>query len=315
MSQLDNPQQYLTGGKISQWLKGLSPNQVLPPRGVLQVPYSENVLTLLNQLETTQLRCAVVVDSFGKVKGFVDALDVVYFILETLGWGKDIKTESYSNIFWKGQNFFSEGAGLLIDESGQDPYYFTSAFSTLYSIVQTLAQGVHRIAIVDNNTIKNVISQSDVVNLLVSRANFSGSIFEKSLIGSGLIPQDLIRNVKTVPQTATAQQALQFMKTNRYSGAPIVDDQGRLVCNFSATDIIHMKPAQFPALSLSVPDFISQIYGFIAPPVSIRPHDSVELLLYKFVAHKIHRIFVVDNQFKPIRVLTLTNVMQLLLQN
>jgi CBS domain-containing protein len=40
----------------------------------------------------------------------------------------------------------------------------------------------------------------------------------------------------------------------------------------------------------------------------------VEIILYKYVVHKVHRIYIVDDDMVPIGVITLTDIMRFLLE-
>lgn len=300
---------------FSDWLKGINVGQALPSRTVLQASFSENVLSLLLRLEANQMRCALVVDALSGVRGFVDAADVSAHILQTTQWGRKITEEQYGKLYWQGQRFFNDGTGLLVDGSKHDPYNWVSSFTSLYDAAQALARGVHRLAVVDNNTVNNILSQSDIISVILSRANFQGTKFEKTLSDVGLQPVGTASTVFSVNENAIAVDVLKLMFDKKISGVPVVDDTGRIVCNFSVTDLTHLKPSNFPSLSLNIIDFIKQLYGMIKPPVCIQRTDSVELLLYKFFVFKVHRVYVVDTSFKVNGVVTLTDVMQLLLKS
>ena len=47
-------------------------------------------------------------------------------------------------------------------------------------------------------------------------------------------------------------------------------------------------------------------------PVVIKPNDTLDTLLEKLKMHRIHRIFVVNDEYKPIGVVSLKDVLGLL---
>ncbi len=70
--------------------------------------------SLLQKLNNSALRCAIVYDTEKLFIGFVDALDIVTHVLQVTDWAKDVSEETYRSLEWQGQRFASETAGQLM---------------------------------------------------------------------------------------------------------------------------------------------------------------------------------------------------------
>jgi CBS domain-containing protein len=53
--------------------------------------------------------------------------------------------------------------------------------------------------------------------------------------------------------------------------------------------------------------------GKIKPPVVTTLGDTIETLMNKFVQHKVHRVYIVDNNMIPTGIISMTDIMQFLL--
>jgi len=285
-------------------------------RPLVKAQYFEEVSSLLKRMSESKVLSAVVIDSDPKigVVGFVDVLDLLVYVLDVADQNaKDITVESVENIKWEGQCFERQNIGTIINRSQTDPLYTISAKASLMEAVKLFAREIHRLAVVDDTTpehhIANIISQSDIVSLLASRGVYLGSKMEKSIVHAGITPL----GVCTVLDDVNVVAALRYMRDYRVNGVGVVDKAGRLISNFSASDLLGLTADNFGLLVLSVKEYLTRIHGFSKPPVYCTQSDSVELLLLKFAMHKVHRVYIVDKQMMPIGVITLTDIMQFLL--
>jgi CBS domain-containing protein len=283
---------------------------ILRPRDILVAPARENVESLLQRLRNNGLRSAVVYDTNSLFIGFVDASDIAVHILDVIHWTRDITTETFRSLDWQGQRFASEDSGNLMNLSNMNAFQTVSLQTPIRNVVELMANGYHRVAVVNEGTIVNVVSQWDVLLLILARIFFLGTEIEKTVAGSKLFSG---REVLVVPDSIDVIEALKFMYDNRISGLPLVDDNGRITQNFSTTDLLGLTAQNFPQLSLNLKDFLFRTYGYVKPPVVCRRTDSVESVLLKYSTYGVHRVYVVDDNFRPIGVITLTDVMRFLL--
>jgi len=100
----------------------------------------------------------------------------------------------------------------------------------------------------------------------------------------------------------------------------VVDDDGSLIGNFSASDLKGKGVTDYgegsdPFGSLIMPVFQFLKHGGMStfPVGTVKPTTAFSLVLLKLIAMRVHRLWVVDENSHPIGVITLTDVMQALL--
>jgi len=294
---------------LSELLATTPIRNILVPKTLLIVQARENVATLLQRLRESQLRCAIVYDTENLFIGFVDALDVASHVLNVTDWARDITQESFKILDWQAQRFVIESSGTLINSSNGNPFQTVSPDTLLRDAVSLMSTGIHRLAVVENGNLVNIISQWDVLMLMLARVSFLGTSMEKTVSDAGLVRSGLV----SVPDTTEVVEVIKYMYDNQISGVPLVDSTGKISGNFSATDLLNLTIVNFPLLALPVREFLLRINGFVKPPVVCKRTDTVECLFLKMACYGIHRVYVVDDYFVPTGVISLTDVMKFLL--
>lgn len=298
---------------ISDLLNSLTVGDVVTPKDILVVQARENVATLLQRLRDNRLRCAVVYDTEKLFLGFVDAFDVVTHVFNVTGWKGDISTETFQLLDWQAQKFAAEASGSIINISNADPFETITLETRLKEALDLLSRGIHRLAVVENGVLLNILSQWDILMLVLARISFLGTAVEKTLTEAKLVA-DNFNLMYSVPEDAGVVDALKYLNDNCISGVPLTDRTGKITGNFSVTDVLNLTFVNFPLLTLPINEFLFRIYGFVKPPVVCHKTDTVENVLLKFACFGIHRVYVVDESFRPIAVITLTDIMQFLLR-
>jgi CBS domain-containing protein len=102
------------------------------------------------------------------------------------------------------------------------------------------------------------------------------------------------------------------MAKHQVSGIAIVDEDGRLLSTFSTTDFTHLMavpgapsvPAElFLPLHISLLRQAAQSHRCQAP-VSVRTHDPLSAVVKKMAMFRVHRVWVVDGDDKPVGIIT-----------
>jgi len=279
-----------------------------PLKPILRVNSRERVGNLLNYLKQTKLRCCVVYDTENLFVGFVDATDIASYVIESTK-SEDLEDLSFSELYWEGQSFFFKPSGVLQNASSRNQMITISPTDTLSTAIRLFAEGFHRLAVVEGGNILNIISQSDIIRLLVARIRLLGTKAFQTLEDAGLVTH----NVEVITEGNSVIEALKFLKKKQLNGAPVIDDTGRMTYNFSTTDILPLNVDSFAWISLPVVEYLYKVYGTPKPPVICYPRDTLETLLLKFHAYGVHRVYLVDDNFMPTGVISATDVMIMLM--
>jgi CBS domain-containing protein len=281
-----------------------------PHRKLVTAKYNEEVTDLLKRLSDAHVLSAVVVDDQRPgVWGFVDVLDLLHCVVSVTSESKDITKESLRNVKWEGQCFGRQMSGMLVNISRSNPYETVSMDTPLMDAVKILSIDNHRVAVTEKERVLNILSQSDIVNFLATRGVYVGSKMMQPIVEAGLAPL----GVASVLDTVNVLDCIKFMAQHKLSAVPVVDKEGKIVSNFSASDLLGLNENNFQYLQHSVKDFLHKMHGFPKPPVTCTTTDTLESVLLRMVVHKVHRVYVVPPTMKPSGVISMTDIMQVLL--
>ncbi|KAJ8606925.1 hypothetical protein CTAYLR_008638 [Chrysophaeum taylorii] len=205
----------------------------------------------------------------------------------------------------------------------------------LADLLDMMWGGWHRVQLTAGEKTVRHVSQSDVLRFMASNLHLVAATREIST-AVRLLPRGILVTART---TDTALAALSKLPRHAVSAVPVVDDRGRLVGVFSASDLRHLDRANIRDLGLPVLDFIAThapknrhfrtllqrqptdddnddvVEPPQAPPLPYvcKPTDAFDLVLYKILALKVHRLFVVDDAFSPIGVVSMGDLMRIFL--
>uniref|UniRef100_A0A7R9W0V8 CBS domain-containing protein n=1 Tax=Chlamydomonas euryale TaxID=1486919 RepID=A0A7R9W0V8_9CHLO len=113
---------------------------------------------------------------------------------------------------------------------------------------------IHRMAIYDKDQrIRAVISQMDVVRFLASRLPQLGPLVERTVTELDLVQT----KIHTCPPETSAIVAMGLMQDEDVSSLAVVDHNGKVIGNFSVSELRTVLPGQFGALALPVGEFLA----------------------------------------------------------
>jgi len=192
--------------------------------------------------------------------------------------------------------------------------------TNLINVIQTFCtnyKDLHRLPMIDNHgKLIGVVSQSLLVTWLaphVTKFDFGKQTVGQ--LGLGLE----IKSVITVHKTDQVSVALQKIKDNSVSAVGVVDENGKLVGNFSASDIKYVGLSQTLKLSSStLADFLSALQlpkNGSDYPYTVTKNNHMTTVVKKFCDTKAHRLFVVDGHGAPIGVISLVDIIELFLRH
>lgn len=250
-----------------------------------------------------------------RIVGFVDVLDIAGYILSQ--WSRN-----YLNYYAldeerreeSREDFFNTAIRDLLNYSGVDFGYIIRDNATLSEVIEKLSAvgltRIHRLLVVDeHNQFVNILSQSDVVSFI----NQNIKLLPNDMGKKSVKELGLIHSAVMVSMGSSCYHALEVLYRNRFSGIAIVNFQGEITANLSASDLLGMNTSSFDYFSHSVLQFlINGTKSGLLEPVTCREGTTLTEVLNSVATKRIHRLHVVNHSNHPSGVITLTDIIQLL---
>jgi CBS domain-containing protein len=307
---------------MSSWIKQLwsTPVDEVKDRRALRplvsVDYQATVAETLMALATRNVHAVPVTAADNEVRGFVDVRDIVAALLTRISNGNVEQDWS----LWK-PDYFQEAAHLMNESVGQIVNFShidkLNCFSTSTALEEIAFQmaglRLHRVAIMQSDVLCSVLSISDLVNHIARNTDKCSTV--------GAIPVFNVLGLRKeapvcITEDKPAIAAFQQMYNNQVSGIAVVDGSGALVANFSATDVRYMmlgtETILPETLFLPIHMFLLKQTQMnpIRSPVSVTTGASLHIVVQKMALFRVHRVWVVDNDNKPIGVVTPFDVLK-----
>jgi len=276
---------------------------------LIMVDSESNVGDALNLLAKYHISAAPVFDrKHQTIIGAISTLDVVVWVVRTYAIAKN-ECENQQYITFDRTRLsteFNAPVGRAMTW-GLDPFWGIPGYESAdWAISNFFKWRFHRLPVVDNdNHVTGIVSQSDIVRFLHNNSKHLSNMMKRTLRELGLE----FGGVVSVNVREPLIKAFSCISDTQYTGIAIVDDQGRLVSNISASDLKGITDENFPQLNESLSNFISSPNKI--PPIKCTPDSTLGELIQKLVENRIHRVYIVDDDDTLLNVVTLTTVMQL----
>jgi len=299
-------------------LTNKSVEDVFLNRKILWVSTTVNLESVLKIMKDNNIISIPVMDLVqNSCLGVVDVLDIVTFIIERFPSVEKITAENLRNLEYSGIYFGREvQIGQLINYSrrniNQNIPSFVELKTPLLGLIDIFGQGVHRVPVLDKTSGKliNFISQSDLLRYFAENMYLIGTtafktIFEMNLVKGG---------VHYCKINAPFIFALAMIALKKVSALPVVDDNEIIRATVSASDLRGLGPQDFPNLLKSVADYLLISHPKSLFPITCKPTDTMEYVILKLAATKVHRLWCIDENGKILGILSITDVMKSFIQ-
>lgn len=298
----------------------------VPGRAVIEISSQETPLQGFSKLIDAHILSAPVYDEKSHAySGFLDVRDMVQFMLSYVEEQKKRAKRVEGSLRCNWHEIITVGTKLHTDAtrgmtvsylSRKHQFHPVSANETLLPVVQTLAKGLHRVPVVDEQgRVKHIISQSSIIQFVAKHAKaikpLLTATIESTKIGT--------RPVITVPDSSTAAEVFKTIATKNLSGIGVVDPHGKLVGNTSGSDMkMVLQSPKADLLELSIREYLVEIRRSqaktTAPIVTVQPSDTLQRVVAKLKATGMHRVFATDSDHRPLAVIAITDVLRALLK-
>jgi len=264
-----------------------------------------------------------------KYLGFVDVFDLM-----TLAVGVDVLTHIIPDSLLKKPRgdelrFAKEMTlGEMMGEapeSGFNPWCPVEEGAKFKDVVRLLASRARRIPVLSKTTgrVTQIISQSQICELLYQRVK-AGNVLSDTTPGSSGLG---LKSVYSVKESDQAREAFDMMVDKKVSSICIVDETGEILTAISTKDIRLLPRLEAAGLEknnlldLNVREFVglvrraTEIDGKShAACVTVELDTPLATVLGKLAATKMHRVYVIDAQRRPVGVISVSDVVVALAQ-
>jgi len=183
----------------------------------------------------------------------------------------------------------------------------------LNKLFDVFSVGVHRVLVSHKiYPTWSFVTQMDVIRYLKGQSYDSDTSLHKiwtqsiSSLKLGTDSKDLF----TFSSKHSAIRAFRYMlQRNELSALPIVDTDGKLIETLSASDFRSVSLENMKDTLLPVCDFLRKARGDVKQVVGTAD-EPLYSLVDKILFHGYHRIWIVDNEQRPIGVVSLTDIIK-----
>jgi len=163
-----------------------------------------------------------------------------------------------------------------------------------------------------DGSVVGIISQSDIIRFLSKNKSCLDPLRNRSLEKLGLLGE-----VVTVSAQEPVINVFSELYMRGITGMGVVDSNGKLIGNVSASDLRGLQWFDFASLTLSVQDFLTsakartvarECHSMHMRVVELHPSSTLEELITVFANSRVHRVYICEEKI-PVGVVTLTDVL------
>jgi len=289
------------------------------PKVIASITPNDNIETILQVLNNNKILSAPVCDlSTQTLVGILSMADIALALVPIIGH-QSMDRESLRQIEWNGEQFLQLTATKILSVSQifgkfNEINYPIKLSSPMTDVIRMFGKSVHRSPVLsEDGKLMNYLTQTELLQFLAQSMYLLGDTAALSVEALGLCN---FNKVIAVKGTDVVLDVVKLLSANSISAVPVVDDYGRLLANFSLSNLKGLKRETFSELLLPISDYlqlqrIKETETFISVdtnkalrPQTCKATDTFEATVYKIVSTRVHRLWVVDDQMKVIGVIS-----------
>jgi CBS domain-containing protein len=288
---------------------------------------NDSVASVMKKLKDNNISSVPVKDTgTSQFVGCIDILDIVTFVYTKFAKVSLLAQESYQQM----EDFANQKVGDILNISGRNHFHSIPYNLPLSDLLSKLTNpNIHRIAVTNESLdIVGFITQSKILEFFYqNRKNLEPSL--KKLLQENVDSWIMAQGpVQTISMKEFMIEACRKIWESQVTGIAVVDDDGKLVANVSASDLkkVHVLPIgelikdlyqpikQFLHIRADIRDKVMMAKLPRADPIFVSKDDTMEKVLESVYEKRIHRVFLVDDQKKPTSVISLGDLIARLLE-
>jgi len=292
----------------------------LLPRGrsVITTDTSEDLPSVFRKLVGANILSVPVLNQKKKYYGMLEMFDIVEYVTTLFSDLSSTKLVDLERMLVSERKFINATVKDVI----RSPYSkykshktFERGFS-LFTAWESLAlTGTNRIAILgESEEVIDIITPSMLIDFLWQNIEKIGDVVNRLVKDFIVEPTETL---STIRENTKAIVAFRDMVRREKSGLGVVNEAGQLIDNISPRDLkgIHADANVFWRLWSNVSEFKKRErleYEKKVPTelISVRPEDPLYSVVEKMATLHIHRVYVVDRDLTPIRVITQPDILR-----
>lgn len=286
---------------------------------VVQIGHKETVKRAMKTLNDHQIYSAPIYDDEkGEYVGMVDMVDIVEFIAQNFEEAQMLG-EGFEAIFEQAERFGSTSVLELTSQSQRaNSFIRVPGDADMHHVVKLLSEDrIHRVNVFnEENQLINIITQSAVLAQLQKKREALGNWANKTVqeLDMGTSP------VISIDINRTTIEAFKLLREHELYAVPVVnhDLEDAIVANISAKDVraACIDPSRLYLLYAPISQFLTIMHQneleIGTPSITCNGKDTLTLLIDKLIINNIHRVYVLDDKNAPERVISLTDLLQTL---
>jgi CBS domain-containing protein len=275
------------------------------------------VADVVTTLGKNKIISAPVRNSHNLFEGIIDMLDLITLCVTKFSKVSVLAYESWQQM----EEFAQKKVKDLLNISGRNPRLTMSYKVSITELLAILsATNAHRVAVINEaKDVVGLVTQSKLVDFLYKHR---GEAKDKM---ASIRAADIARSpVTSVNMNQFVIDAFKQIWDQQVTGVAVVDNEGKLVGNISASDLVrtHVKPVGPLIHDLYQPikhfnnirtNLTEKVYmGDLAsyPPITVKSSDSLETIMETVVNNKVHRVYLVDDALAPVGVISLSDIIR-----
>jgi 5'-AMP-activated protein kinase, regulatory gamma subunit len=316
-------------------LRKLTVGQVWPrpKQHIVHVKASDTVGHALSVLQDAGVLSVPVFEPDNTILGVLDTLDIALAVVGLAP--KDAKWESLwddadalAAMFDAGEKFETTLVSTVLElkaawKIGYQHDFVFGLDTPLEKLLDAFDHSVHRVLITDaDGSLFNIISATDMAAVVAQAMPLMDASVRAKKVANVLAAEPKLHaasaskpaiRIFTEDMNASSTQA-------SFSAVPLVDDAGRIAGTLSASNLLGVDHRTFDDLALPAIEFVqrrnmgsgsfrSALAGHKALcPITTTADELLEVALARMLAARVHRLWVVNPENKPVGVVTFGDV-------
>jgi len=108
----------------------------------------------------------------------------------------------------------------------------------------------------------------------------------------------------------TVLQALEMLQRQRVNALPCIDDDTKLIGNFSAADVVWLFSEQTPQFFVPAIEYLDMFNPESMRPIYCRCETTLSGLIHLISNEHVHQVWVVDEELKLMGVVTVHDIIK-----